>query len=151
MAERLRTLAPSAELATAFAAWSEPFLADPRDEAASAARTVQTREVARLMLAAPLRTEVGGLVAETAGWSRERAAEADAAGEAGSPEWFAALGDHEHVTLTGDGRAANRSRWCECRPQPRIEAWVRYEHWTERGRDRHGFVCPSCRSLTQTG
>lgn len=151
MTATLPTLAPSEELAAAMAAWDAPFLADPFDEAAMEARTAQTREVARLLLAAPLRTRVGGLVAETGGWSRERAAEADAAGEPGSPEWFAALGDHEHVTLTGDGGAANRSRWCECEPFPAGQDWVRYEHWTERGRERHGFVCPSCRRLTQTG
>ena len=151
MAEGLRTRAPSPELAAAMAAWDAPFLADPFDEAASAARTAQTRELARLLLAAPLRTRVGALVVETGGWSRERAAEADAAGEPGSPEWWAALGDHEHVTLTSDGRMAARSRWCECEPSPAGQAWVRYEHWTERGRERHGFVCPSCRRLTQTG
>jgi hypothetical protein len=147
----MKTLAPSAGLASAHAAWSEPFLADPFDEAASAARTAQTREVARLLLAAPLRTKIGGLVVDTAGWSRERAGKADAAGEPGSPEWIAALGGHEHATLTSDGAAADRTRWCECRPEPGGETWVRYEHWTERGRERHGFVCPACRRLTQTG
>lgn len=151
MAARLPTLAPSAKLAAAYAAWSEPFLADPSDEAACAASAAQTREVAGLLLAAPLRTEVGGMIIYTGGWSRERADKADAAGEPGSPEWIAALGDHEHATLTGDGRAANRTRWCECEPQPAGETWIRYEHWTERGMDRHGFVCPSCRRLTQTG
>lgn len=151
MTARLETLAPSAELASLHAAWSGPFLADPRDEAASAARTAQTREVARLLLAAPLRTEVGGLTVYTAGWSRERGAEADAAGEPGSPVWFAALGAHQHATLTSDGGAADRARWCECQPEPSGETWVRYEFWTERGQERHGFVCPSCRRLVQTG
>ena len=151
MATRLETLAPSARLAWAHAAWSAPFLADPRDEAANAARIAQTREVARLLLAAPLRTEVGGMVVFTAGWSRERAAKADAAGKPGSEAWFAALGDHEHATLTSDGRAADRARWCECQPEPAGETWVRYEHWTGRGVERHGFVCPACRRLTQTG
>lgn len=147
----MKPLAPGAELASAHAAWSEPFLADPFNEAAMAARSEQTRHVARLLLAAPLRTEVGGLVIDTAGWSRERGEAADAVGEPGSPEWFAALGDHEHATLTADGECADRARWCECRPGPRGESWVRYEHWTERGMERHGFVCPSCRRLTQTG
>lgn len=147
----MRTLPPAAELAAAHAAWSEPFLSDPRDEAANTARTVQTREVARLLLAAPLRTEVGGLTVFTAGWSRERGDAADAAGPAGTPEWYAALGDHEHATLTSDGGAADRTRWCECRPQPRGETWARYEHWTEQGLERHGYVCPACRRLTQTG
>jgi len=152
MATRLETLAPSAGLASAHAAWPAPFLADPRDEAASAARTAQTREVARLLLAAPLRTEVGGLVVFTAGWSRERAAKADAAGKPGSEAWFAALGDHEHATLTSDGRAADRTRWCQC-PNDDVFAgqWVRYEYWTERGMERHGFVHSECRRLLQTG
>lgn len=152
MATRLETLAPSAELARLHAAWSAPFLADPRDEAASAARSAQTREVARLLLAAPLRTEVGGLTVFTAGWSKERADQAYAAGDAGSPAWFAALGDHEHATLTSDGGAADRQRWCQC-PNDDVFAdqWVRYEHWTERGMERHGFVHSECRRLLQAG
>ena len=147
----METLAPSAGLARLHAAWSAPFLADPRDEAANAARTAQTREVARLLLAAPLRTKVGGLTVFTAGWSKERADQARAAREAGSPEWFAALGDHEHATLTSDGGAADRWHWCECEPFPAGETYVRYEHWSERGMERHGYVCPDCRRLTQTG
>lgn len=148
----LKTLAPSAELASAHAAWDAPFLADPFDEAASAARTAETRRVAALLLAAPLRTKVGGLVVFTAGWSRERAAAANAAGEPGSPAWFAALGDHEHATLTSDGGAADRSHWCQC-PNDDVFAdqWVRYEHWTERGMERHGYVHATCRRLLQVG
>jgi hypothetical protein len=147
----METLAPSTGLASLHAAWAAPFLADPRDEAANAARTAQTREVARMILAAPLRTEVGGLVVFTGGWSKERADQARAAGEAGSPAWFAALGDHEHATLTGDGHAADRWHWCECEPFPAGGTWVMYQHWSERGMERHGFVCPDCRRLTQTG
>ncbi len=147
----MRTLHPSAELAEAHAAWRKPFLAGPRDETANAARTAQTREVARLLLAAPLRTETCGMTVDTAGWSRERAAEADAAGKPGSPEWLAALGEHEHATLTADGGVANRARWCECVPFPAGETWVRYEYWTALGMERHGYVCPDCRRLTQTG
>jgi hypothetical protein len=151
MGQRLEPLAPSAELASLHAAWSAPFLADPRDEAASEARAAQTREVARLLLASPLRTRVGGLTVFTAGWSRERADAARAAGEAGSPAWFAALGAHEHATLTSDGGAADRTRWCECEAEFRASEWVRYEYWTERGMERHGYVHSECRRLLQTG
>lgn len=148
---KTETLTPGAGLASLHAAWSAPFLADPHDELANVGRTLLTREVARLLLASPLRTEVGGLTVFTAGWSKHRADQADAAGEAGSPAWFAALGDHEHATLTSDGHAADRWRWCECKPFPAGETWVRYEHWTGQGMDRHGFVCPDCRRLTQSG
>jgi hypothetical protein len=50
-------------------AWDVPFLADPSDEAANAARGEQTRELAAAILAVPLMTSVGGMTVASAGWS----------------------------------------------------------------------------------
>jgi hypothetical protein len=138
--------------------WDAPFTAAPADGAASAARGTLTRDLAAAILAADLhdparggRTRVGDLFIYNAGWSRERAAAADAAAAAGTPEWVAALGTHEHATLTGDGGAAIRDQWCLCGGQPPAADWIRYEHWTARGREAHGFVHRGCRRLIQAG
>lgn len=147
--ERRAAATAAAELAALRAEWDQPFLADPRDAAANAARTALTRRLAAATLAADLGTRVGALTVVAGGWSRERAAQADAAGAAGSPAWYAALGAHEHATLTGDGKAAARHAWCEC-PES-LDRWVRYEGWTAAGCEAHGFVCADCRRLVQTG
>ena len=139
--------------------WRAPFLADPRDETAMAGRGRLTRELAAAILAdkggdANGRTRVGDLQIATAGWSKERGAHADSvADSATDPQaWIAALGVHEHATLTGDGQGANRAAWCDC-PNDDVHAdqWTRYEHWTARGVEAHGFVHSECRRLLQVG
>jgi hypothetical protein len=146
-------------LADLRAEWDAPFLADPRDETANAARTRLTRDLAAAILAADLydrdrmeRTRVGDMQIAGAGWSKERGDQADATAGRGTPEWAAALGIHEHATLTSDGGAAIREQWCTC-PNDDVaaEQWVRYEYWTERGCEAHGFVHAACRKLLQTG
>ena len=83
---------------------------------------------------------------------RERGQQADAAGAPGSPEWIAALGVHEHATLTGDGHGAIREAWCTCAGgNVDVAEWVRYEYWTAAGMERHGFVHATCRRLLQAG
>ncbi len=89
------------------------------------------------------------MVVVSGGWSAEAAAAADAIATPGSAEWLGALGAREHVTMTADGHGASRQTWCQCPERP--ELWVRYEGWTARGREAHGFVCGSCRKLTQVG
>lgn len=158
------TVISSRTLADLRAEWDSPFLADPSDKTASAARHQLTSELAAAILSAGLldavrreRTRVGDLWLVTAGWSRETSDRASAAGEPGSAGWYAALGRHEHALLTGDGRGANRDRWCLCAtegPEPDgipAEEWVRYEYWTAEGRERHGFVHGVCRRLLQAG
>jgi hypothetical protein len=144
-------------LADIRAEWDAPFLAGPSDAAAMAARSQLTRDLAAAILAAGIldrehatRTQVGDLVITSAGWSRERGDLAAAKAEPGTPEWIAALGAHDHATLTSDGRGANREQWCCC-SEPPFSEWVRYEHWTERGREAHGFVHSECRRLLQSG
>lgn len=150
------TTTPLAELRSR---WDAPFLADPSACAAMAARTTLTRELAAAILAAPLydaeagaRTRVGSMIIAGGGWSKERGDAADAAAEPGTPEWRAALGDHEHATLTADGHGANRGTWCAC-PNDEVFAdqWIRYEHWTAEGMSRHGYVHSECRRLLQAG
>src|SRR5450755_3099990 len=102
------------------AEWDEPFLADPRDEAANAARGDLTRALAAATLAARVGTAVGGMTVVGAGWSRERGDYADSVAEVGSDAW-------KDATLTSDGRGAIRDAWCEC---PAPGGWVRYEGWT---------------------
>jgi hypothetical protein len=144
-------------LAELRAEWDAPFTADPRDDTASAGRTSLTRDLAAAILAADLydpvrgdRTQVGDLFINSGGWSREPAAAADAAAAAGTPEWIAALGPHEHATLTSDGGSANRAQWCRC-GDPDVLEWVRYEHWTASGCEAHGYVHRECRRLLQVG
>ena len=148
----LPALDPAPELGALHAEWSQLFLGDDY-----AARGEQTRRLAALVLAADLRTRVGDLMVSNAGWSKGRGDYADSVAEPGSDAWRAALGDHEHTTMTGDGRGADRQRWCQCSvhgldpgPVPFGE-WVRYEGWTAAGRDAHGFVHSVCRRILQTG
>lgn len=125
------------------------IMADPFNPAVSAKITTLTREYAAVLLALPLNSKADGLIVYTGGWSLERAAEADAVGQPGTDAWYAALGSHQHATLTSDGRDAVRTAWCQgC---PGADQWVRYEHWTTEGCHAHGFVCASCRRITQTG
>lgn len=146
----IRYLFTDPALSAEYAAWNQPFLADPSDAAASAARTTQTRHLAAAILAAKVATRIADrLTIVTAGWSKQRGDEADAAAPVGSNEWIAKLGAHQHATLTYDGKAANRDAWCRCPEDP--ETWIRYEQWTARGVEAHGYVCRECRALTQTG
>lgn len=146
-------------LADLRADWDAPFLADPRDETANAARTQLTRDLAAGILAADLfdrdrmeRTRVGNMQIAGAGWTKERGDHADATAEPGSPAWIAALGTHEHATLTDDGKSAIRDAWCTCaNDDVYADQWVRYEYWTEQGMERHGYVHSDCRRLLQVG
>lgn len=147
-ARELPTLAPSAELAAAWADWSDwRHATSDADVAAMVA----------LLMAAPIRTELDGLILDSGGWTREQAATVDAAHERGTPEWVAALDatPYAHVTLTADGRYANRQAWCTCaNDDVAADGWVRYEFWsTESGKAdrRHGFVHDTCRKILQTG
>jgi hypothetical protein len=150
MTTTARTVPASPELTAAWASWDDPFHPTTDTELA---------ELVALLMAAPLRTEVGGLIVDTGGWSRAQVDAVDADHVRGTDAWRDALNatPYVRVTLTDDGGPANRGGWCEC---PDIDGtdWVRYEHWTTEGIGggidrRHGFVCPrpDCRKITQTG
>jgi hypothetical protein len=148
-----------AKLRTMYTAWSEPYDGDPDDDRAYAERAAQTRELAAALLAVGARTHGmitlcgvdGELTVNTGGWSKDAADRADAAAEAGSESWRAALGPYEHATLTDGGGAAITDAWCRCLGREDVVDWVRYEQWTVEGRVGHGFVCPDCRKLVQVG
>ncbi len=75
-----------------------------------------------------------------------------AASDAGDVEALhAALGPYQVATLTDDGRQAVTRGWCSCGRSGNAATWARYERWTEKGLDGHGYVCRNCRYLTQTG
>lgn len=106
------------------------------------------------LLNAPLRARIGDLAVVHHGWSKTAADLADSIAEPGTLRWRAALGTPSEVTLTGDGRMVSvrgRIPFCGCDPRPDSDTEIRYERWTVRGREAHGFCCPTCRYLTQTG
>ena len=114
---------------------------------------VRAREILAAPCGATLHTADGPLIKNSGAWPKQAGERADAVADAGrDPQaWIAALGAHERAILTGDGREARRDGWCSCLPPPALETWIRYERWTGEGRVGHGFLCPSCRFLTQTG
>lgn len=141
------TIPASAELAEARKVWDTPA---PESLITWGRIIRDTEALAAMILAAPLRTDVAGLVIVAGSWSREAGDLADATATIGSPEWEAALGAHEEVTMTEDGRSAIRNAWCQ-HSDAEGHDWVRYEGWTAEGRMAHGYVCAECRKLTQAG
>lgn len=59
------------------------------------------------------------------------------------------LGTPSEVVLTGDGRAY-WSAWCKCTAVA-DDHWTRYERWTAKGREAHGYAHTVCRGILQTG
>jgi hypothetical protein len=109
--------------------------------------------LAETILAAKVGSKVetfdGPLTKNSGQWSQEASRKASAVAAEGTPEWAAAARKipHETATLTSDGRGAMVKGWCACGGTEQ----VRYERWSARGREAHGFVCTTCRYLTQTG
>jgi len=106
---------------------------------------------AKLILAARLGTKFDGLTKSRGGWSKEAGVRASRAHPEGGEAWYAALGPQEYSILTSDGGGAVPDGWCEHKPE--AETWARYERWTAKGREAHGYVCPDhdCRRLVQSG
>ncbi|PZG12988.1 hypothetical protein C1I95_24580 [Micromonospora craterilacus] len=102
------------------------------------------------ILATSVGQMVDTLIKVHGGWSADAAARADATAEPGTDEWRNALGPHEDATLTADGRPAATGGWCTC-PAVGDDEWVRYERWSARGREAHGYVHAGCRALVQAG
>ena len=118
-------------LTAAYEAWSAPW-DGPYDPAGWAAtRGAETTALAALMLAAPAGTFVGG-----GQWS---------------PAVTVAVNTGTQVLLTADGGPRNPG-WCEntyrCKA---ARDWVFYERFTAEGRVAHGWLCPTCRRLIQSG
>lgn len=52
-------------------------------------------------------------------------------------------------TYVADGGAADRTSWCSC---PSSDDDIYYEAYSTAGlRTAHGYVCKTCRQITQTG
>ena len=114
---------------------------------------VQAQDMLAAPIGAVLDTPDGPLVKTSGGWSKETTDRANVIADTTTePEaWQTALGPHEHAELTTDGRSAHLDTWCTCPNPSPLEAWIRYEHWTTTGRAGHGYLCPTCRMITQTG
>lgn len=112
---------------------------------------------ARTIMSAPMLTTVdtldGPMVKVAGSWSVETAERAEAAVDpAVDPvAWRQAIGPHEQATVTADGQAVQVDDWCTCPIGGTSLGWVRFERWTTAGRVSHGYVCPGCRRITQTG
>lgn len=124
------------------------------DGAWLARHIARAREILAAAVGTRIDTPDGPLIIAHAGWSRQSAERpaaraADAAGDVDA--YLAALGAHDHATLTADGRGARTDGWCQCEPGPPLATTVRYERWTDQGRVAHGYLCPTCRFITQTG
>ena len=120
--------APSLELALARAAWEDPYCDTTPG---------QHTKLTAAMTTAPCGTQVGE------GKWMPKLTVAKRQGLNG--EWAA------HVLLTGDGHSGDPRKWCHCGESESAEGWVYYERWTLSGRQAHGFLCPACRRLVQSG
>jgi hypothetical protein len=114
---------------------------------------VRAREILAAPIGTVLQTPDGPLIKASGGWSKETGDRADAVADPATDlgRWRAALGPHEDAILTADRPGGRLDSWCTCRPRPQLESWIRYEHWTTVGRVGHGYLCPVCRAITQTG
>lgn len=111
-----------------------------------------TAEIMTAPTGAIITTPDGPLVVHAGGWDWLMPDRPDLAAllrEWDMDAFHAAAGPYDHVTLTEDGRPAWVSRWCLCGTGQGTS--VRYERWATAGRVAHGYVCPACRYLTQTG
>jgi hypothetical protein len=114
---------------------------------------------AHLILAAPvgpdpIDTPDGPLVKMQGWWLPERSHQPDVVAARTRGDWpaeLAARGRHDFAALTADGRGCRSDQWCSCSPQPPADGWVRYERYSARGREAHGYLCPTCRHLVQSG
>lgn len=61
-----------------------------------------------------------------------------------------ALGAAVTATIVSTGTHVDTTGWCHC-PVGSSAEWIHYERWSTRGLEAHGYCCPECRRLTQTG
>lgn len=108
------------------------------------------KQVLAARIGATVETFDGPLTKNSGTWAPGATRRASAVAAEGTEEWarIARTIPHEEATATSDGRGVVTKGWCSCGGG--VEQ-VRYERWSARGREAHGFVCKTCRSLTQTG
>lgn len=145
---RIRPNAQSAEL-VGVARWN--------DWAAVAAEIVKYQgRIARYraIVELPLRAEHDGLIVVSHHWDTAASARLNELlardPDAGHDAVRQALGVPASVGLSSDGRTIATDRWCACDLEPGAD-WTRYERWGLAGRLAHGFICPDCRHLVQSG
>lgn len=111
----------------------------------------EAREIANEVLTTRTGQAVRGLVVVGRTWDKEAGARAETLVNPTFEEYTEALGTAKEATLmsTGGGHP-NTHEWCNCHGGSSAH-WVRYERWSERGQEAHGYVCPNCWKLTQTG
>lgn len=120
------------------------------------ATTTRPAHVARALaiLATPCRTRVDtpdGPLIVSLRIDLEETPAAMLALAAGDVEGFRdALGPAREAMLTSDGRPRGNS-FCQCADAPAASTWFRYERYSARGREAHGYGCTKCRGITQTG
>jgi hypothetical protein len=112
-----------------------------------------TDQILATRLRARVDTPDGPMYVKTGGWSKQTGDRLDAA-MATNPDLDvrAFLGAYERVLLVDhpDVRV-HAEGWCRCTPGPDADTWVRYEKHTAAGRVGHGWACPTCGGITQTG
>lgn len=134
----------------------------PHVEASRAAWAEHARVLASLVAGADLRDSVEQLMTPTLivakrEWSPGIGAavaaliEARGLDENCSDVWRELCGPATTTELSEDGRYFESGRWCACDEERAGEGAVYVERWTTNGRTFHGWVCPSCRGLQQTG
>ncbi|HKS98720.1 MAG TPA: hypothetical protein VJT31_04245 [Rugosimonospora sp.] len=122
----------------------------------------RSRRITALVLAAPccdvpIRLPDGPLIKQDGTWSLATCQNPDVRAALDAPDITVEvldrlLGPHEQATLTADGRFCHsRKGWCICRVKTPLDLCVRYERYTDRGREAHGLICPACRRLVQSG
>lgn len=115
-----------------------------------ALHVLRAREILAAPVGAVIDTPDGKLIKCGGTWSREAAARAEPVRDQGIDAYCAALGAHTTAELSADGRLPYLSAWCKCLTV-RPTDWVRYERYSERGREGHGYVHAACRYIVQTG
>lgn len=104
------------------------------------------------IMARDLGDKYNDMVVSGRSWTKERG---DAARETVGPDadwaaWQAALGVPSELLLTGDAGTYDRDGgWCRC--EAGHDEWVRFQRWSERGLEGHGFLHAGCRRLLQSG
>jgi hypothetical protein len=99
-----------------------------------------------------VKMRTGSLTKVSGSWSAEAGQHAEKVADpyVDIAAWRAAMGPHEAVLLSSDGRTVNRLAWCACGLAATVNP-VRYERWTLGGLEAHGWACASCRSVVQAG
>lgn len=110
---------------------------------------------AEQMLDLPIGTGHDDMIVSNRSWSRKASEAALAAAKDGTPykEYEELLGRPAEIVLTGDAGPYFQGGWCLCESGTAYTdgGWIRFERWTGKGREAHGFIHDKCRKLLQAG